>query len=126
MASMFSVRSARALGPQALSQAILVHADAAAPYPLSRLPARTPPPITRAPFRLRQYANSLSDSNKLLIRCAWAGTAAFASAGYGLGWAPGTCPATFTTKASLQTAVQEFNANPTVTTATYTETLGSS
>jgi surface protein len=61
----------------------------------------------------------LSAPNKLLIRCAWAGTAAFASAGYGLNWAPGTCPATFTTKASLQTAVQAFNANPTAATATY-------
>jgi len=61
----------------------------------------------------------LSAPNKLLIRCAWAGTAAFASTGYGLGWAPGTCPAAFTTKASLQTAVQAFNANPTAATATY-------
>merc|ERR1719424_73412 len=36
-------------------------------------------------------ADSLSDANKLLIRCAWAGTSAFASAGYGLNWAPGSC-----------------------------------
>merc|ERR1712106_637652 len=36
-------------------------------------------------------ANSLSDANKLLIRCAWTGTSAFASAGYGSNWAPGTC-----------------------------------
>merc|ERR1712086_463783 len=36
-------------------------------------------------------ANSLSDANKLLIRCAWAGTSAFASAGYGSSWGPGTC-----------------------------------
>jgi len=36
-------------------------------------------------------ANSLSDANKLLIRCAWAGTSAFASAGYGSSWAPGSC-----------------------------------
>ena len=61
----------------------------------------------------------MSAANKKVIRCAWAGTAAFASAGYGLGWALGTCPATFTTKASLQTAVQAFNANPTDATATY-------
>jgi surface protein len=76
----------------------------------------------------------LSAPNKLLIRCAWAGTAAFASAGYGSGWAPGSCtsgpsspppppspsapPCVFTTKASLQTKVQEFNANPTAATAT--------
>merc|ERR1719149_147466 len=36
-------------------------------------------------------ANSLSDANKLLIRCAWAGTSAFASAGYGSSWGPGIC-----------------------------------
>merc|ERR1712194_157925 len=37
------------------------------------------------------YANSLSDANKRLIRCAWAGTSAFASAGYGSDWGPGSC-----------------------------------
>jgi len=36
-------------------------------------------------------ANSLSDANKLLIRCAWAGTSAFASAGYGSSWVSGNC-----------------------------------
>jgi len=36
-------------------------------------------------------ANSLSDANKLLIRCAWASTSAFASAGYGSSWGPGNC-----------------------------------
>jgi len=35
---------------------------------------------------------SLSAANKLLIRCAWAGTSAFTSAGYGSSWGPGTCP----------------------------------
>ena len=35
--------------------------------------------------------NSLSNANKLLIRCAWAGTSAFASAGYGSSWGPGIC-----------------------------------
>ena len=85
-----------------------MHAVAAASYPLSRLPARTSPPIIcTPPFRLRQGANSLSAPNKLLIRCAWAGTAAFASAGYGSSWAPGS----FTTKVSLKTAVTEFNSN---------------
>jgi len=79
-------------------------------------------------------ANKLSAPNKLLIRCAWAGTAAFASAGYGSSWAPGSCTSSpsspppppppssssciFTTKASLQTKVQEFIANPTAATAT--------
>ena len=38
-----------------------------------------------------KYANSLSDANKLLIRCAWAGTSAFTSAGYGSSWGPGNC-----------------------------------
>merc|ERR1712194_339662 len=51
-------------------------------------------------------ANSLSNANKLLIRCAWAGTSAFAYAGYGSSWGPGTCPAAFTTTAALRTAVQ--------------------
>jgi len=37
-------------------------------------------------------ANGLSVANKLLTRCYWAGTSAFASAGYGSSWAPGTCP----------------------------------
>merc|ERR1712194_225405 len=36
-------------------------------------------------------AYSLSAANKLLIRCAWAGTSAFASAGYDEDWAPGSC-----------------------------------
>merc|ERR1712086_762786 len=34
--------------------------------------------------------NSLSDANKLLIRCAWAGTSVFA-ASYGSNWGPGNC-----------------------------------
>jgi len=41
--------------------------------------------------RMFWYANSLSNANKLVIRCAWAGTSAFASAGYGSSWAPGSC-----------------------------------
>ena len=40
----------------------------------------------------RQNKNSLSAANKLLIRCAWAGNLAFASAGFGGStWAPGSC-----------------------------------
>jgi len=42
----------------------------------------------RSMFR---YASAFSDANKLLIRCAWAGTSAFASAGYGSSWGPGSC-----------------------------------
>merc|ERR1712194_16884 len=40
-------------------------------------------------------ASSLSGANKLLIRCAWAGNSAFASAGYGpssKSWGSGSCP----------------------------------
>jgi len=37
--------------------------------------------------------NSLSDANKRFIRCAWAGTSAFVSAGYDSdSWASGSCP----------------------------------
>ena len=71
------------------------------------------------PFDSAGGASSLSDANKRLIRCAWAGTSAFASAGYGSSWGPGTCPATFTTKASLETAVRAYNADPTAAIATY-------
>jgi len=39
--------------------------------------------------------SSLSDANKLLIRCAWANpcvaTSAFGRAGYCSDWAPGSC-----------------------------------
>jgi len=42
-------------------------------------------------YEMFYSANSLSDANKRLIRCAWAGTSAFASAGYGSDWGPGSC-----------------------------------
>ena len=45
-----------------------------------------------SPFDSAQGASSLSATNKLLIRCAWAGTPAFARFGYGSSWAPGSCP----------------------------------
>ena len=64
-------------------------------------------------------ATSLSAANKLLIRCAWAGTSAFASAGYGSSWGPGTCPTTFMDTASLKKAVQAYNTDPTDAIATY-------
>ena len=57
----------------------------------SRLPACTSPHITHALFSTRQEANSLSDTNKLAIRCAWAGNSAFASAGYDSSWVSGSC-----------------------------------
>ena len=67
----------------------------ARPEPLLLHPRR-PPRLSRAkPHGLGLgYANSLSAANKLLIRCAWAGTPAFASAsaGYGSSWANlGSC-----------------------------------
>ena len=55
---------------------------------------RRPTPSHRASHALlltRQRTNALSAANKLLIRCAWAGTSAFASAGYGSSWGPGNC-----------------------------------
>ena len=61
----------------------------------------------------------MSATNKLFIRCAWAGTPAFARFGYGSSWAPGRCPGTFTDYASLKTAVQAFDANPTAAIAKY-------
>ena len=72
--------------PPALSQAILVHAayTTITPHALSTR-------IAHALHSTRQAANSLSDDNKLLIRCAWVGNSAFDSAGYGSSWGPGTC-----------------------------------
>ena len=92
MRYMFRVRSARALGPQALSRApCMPTLPPSTLSPASRHAHLAPPIIYTPPFRLPQYANSLSAPNKLLIRCAWVGTAAFASAGFGSGWAPGSC-----------------------------------
>jgi surface protein len=67
----------------------------------------------------RQGTNSLSDANKFLTRCAWAGTTAFDTA-YGSAWGgSGACPYAFTSKGSLQTAAQEYNANVATATAAY-------
>eukprot|EP00964_Phaeocystis_antarctica_P027855 scaffold15707_cov63-Phaeocystis_antarctica.AAC.5 len=118
MPNMFRVRSSPCPATNLQSRPPL-HAACAAIA--RRLPTSQPAPHP-APYALLstwQETNSLSNANKLLTRCAWAGTSAFASAGYGSSWGPGTCPATFTTKASLVTAVQEFNANPTAAIATY-------
>ena len=93
---MFWVRFAHALahpqpsqpGPLPVHAArdALLPAHNSLPHPGPHLaPHRTPLPPTR------QGANALSDANKLLIRCAWAGTLAFASAGYGASWGPGSC-----------------------------------
>ena len=57
--------------------------------------SRISPHTPCALLATRQFANSLSADNKLRIRCAWAGTPAFASAGYGpggsRGWPSGSC-----------------------------------
>ena len=84
MEGMFWVRSARALVPPALSRTLRAR----------RLHCHHPTPshpAPHAPLSTRQRVDSLSTANKLLIRCAWAGTSAFASAGYGSTWAPGSC-----------------------------------
>jgi len=77
---MFQVRSARALGPQSFeSRAPCM--PSLPPRTLSPASRHAPRPqlYTRPPFDSRQGAGSLSAANKLLIRCAWAGTAAFDS-----------------------------------------------
>eukprot|EP00964_Phaeocystis_antarctica_P063661 scaffold38220_cov38-Phaeocystis_antarctica.AAC.2 len=94
MVQMFYVRSSRALCPPSLlSRALPMRAACAATAPTpSRLPFRTWNRIICPPFDL-QGAAFLSDANKLLIRCAWAGNSAFASAGYVSSWVYlGSCP----------------------------------
>ena len=72
----------------------------------------------------RQGTNSLSDANKVLTRCAWAGNAAFDTA-YGSAWGGlGTCPYAgppypFTSKDSLRTAAEAYNADVATATAAY-------
>ena len=62
-----------------------------APRSLAFRPAAHP--ASYAPLLTRQSASSLSNANKLLIRCAWAGNSALASAGYGSSsWGSGSCP----------------------------------
>ena len=92
MGYMFNVRSSPSC-PHNLQSSPLVHAACAAPAPLSSASraAHLAPRIVHAFFSTRQAVNSLSAANKLLIRCAWAGTSAFASAGYGSSWGPGSC-----------------------------------
>ena len=106
--------------------------------PASRLPARTSPPSYAPPFRISSVHKRPGVRRQQAVyplrvggHLAWPSqvqslvdraytTSAFTSAGYGgSSWAPGTCPSTFTTKASLQTAVQAFNDNPAAATATY-------
>eukprot|EP00964_Phaeocystis_antarctica_P161926 scaffold135171_cov133-Phaeocystis_antarctica.AAC.1 len=54
--------------------------------PCSSASRSSPPSATYALLSIRQETFALSDVNKLVIRCAWAGTSAFASAGYGSSW----------------------------------------
>eukprot|EP00964_Phaeocystis_antarctica_P100006 scaffold65736_cov48-Phaeocystis_antarctica.AAC.3 len=85
MTDMFLVRSSPCPAPQSAVKPSLAHCmRALRSSAASRLPTLETSP--------RTDANSLSDANKRLIRCAWAGTSAFASAGYGPSWGPGTCP----------------------------------
>eukprot|EP00964_Phaeocystis_antarctica_P057098 scaffold33741_cov63-Phaeocystis_antarctica.AAC.9 len=78
-------------GPQPSAGGLPVHATCAATAPRSVASRPAPRPTSHALLSTRQGANSLSAANKLLIRCAWAGTPAFASAGYGSWWGPGSC-----------------------------------
>ena len=76
--------------------------------PAPRVALQVPRPVAR------QGTSALSDANKLLTRCAWAGISAFVST-YGSSWVSGACPPppqppsaseSLATKASLETAVQ--------------------
>ena len=84
MGYMFYVRSARAL--PANSAQLGPPCTLLAPPP----PHALPPPSKHAtlrqpPFNSRQNADALSDANKVLIRCAWAGNAAF-DGSYRMAW----------------------------------------
>eukprot|EP00964_Phaeocystis_antarctica_P164741 scaffold143429_cov48-Phaeocystis_antarctica.AAC.1 len=87
MGLMFDVRSSPCLAPNLQSSPRL---HAACPAIARRLPPSrdTLRPAPHALLATRQGANSLSNANKLLIRCAWAGTSAFP---YGSSWGPGSC-----------------------------------
>ena len=85
--------------------------------------ALLPPPVSacqprREPPRSTWQGNgaSLSITNKVLIRCAWAEF----DVKYGTAWdGLGVCPATFTDKSALQTAAQEYNADAAAATNTH-------
>ena len=90
MTRMFDVRSSPCPAPN-LQPSPPPHAACAV------VARRLPPPSPQtaphyALFTTRQITPSLSNANKLLIRCAWAGTSAFATAGYGSNWGSGSCP----------------------------------
>ena len=100
MDNMFYVRCSPRPAPQTAVTPTLLHALLAPRSRPTYTPAgggsRVAPHYT--PYALlatRQYANSLSAANKLLIRCAWAGNSAFPSSqrpgGY-YGWPSDPCP----------------------------------
>ena len=102
MRGMFYVRSSpRALPPDLQSgpplHAVYLQSSPPCTRCVCAAVARSLPP-RKPTARLASYtlsawqvANSLSAANKLLIRCAWAGNSAFASAGYDSSWGPGNC-----------------------------------
>eukprot|EP00964_Phaeocystis_antarctica_P162674 scaffold137365_cov75-Phaeocystis_antarctica.AAC.1 len=91
MGGMFRVRTSPCPSPDLQSSPPLhaAWASIARGPPASWLAAL---PASYALLATRQNANSLSAANKLLIRCAWAGNSAFASAGYDSSWVSGSCP----------------------------------
>ena len=93
MSWMFYVRSAHALAPPAFTAGPSRCACRSCAAAGLRPPASRPTPrsASYAHISTWQGANALSDANKLLIRCAWAGTSAFSSAGYGSWWGSGSC-----------------------------------
>jgi surface protein len=107
MTDMFDVRSARATP----------WAETAPRPPVTQL--RVPASL-REPPRSTWQGTALSDTNKVLIRCAWAGNAEF-DAKYGTAWnvLPGMCPAVFTVKSTLQAAIREYNADAAAATNTH-------
>jgi len=91
-----------------------------APPPLPRPPASRPrlSPLFLCFFlSTRQATTGLSDANKALTRCAWAGNAEFVSQ-YGSAWSGvGACP--ITSKGSLRWAAEDYNADAATATAEY-------
>jgi len=117
MYEMFQVRSARAPASTLHSWVLCLHlaCAAAAPTP-SRLPARLSPLFLCFFFPTRQNT-ALSDTNKFLTRCAWAGNAEFVSR-YGSAWSSvGKCP--ITNRGSLRWAAEDYIADVATATAEY-------
>ena len=87
---MFYVRCARAL-PSTTTVGPSLHVAHAAATPRHPVSWPRTPPSSYAFLSTRQNANKLSDANKLLIRCAWSGSAEFVNR-YGSAWSSlGAC-----------------------------------